>query len=83
MGDISEVTLQIIAVDATGKANSITIPVKLTKDDTDKPTLDNTAIKVTALSEGGYEVQLGFTDKTSGIDSVNVVLPDSSSKNLK
>jgi len=57
--------------------------VKLSTEDTDKPVLDNTALKVQALSEGGYEVTLGFTDKTSGIDTVEVTLPDASMKTLK
>lgn len=82
VGEATEVNIQIIAVDVQGKANSVTIPVKLTKEDTDKPVLDNTAIKVVGI-EGGYEMTLGFTDKTSGVDNVVVTLPDSSKKTLQ
>ena len=83
VGDVPEVTIQIIAVDEKWKSNSITLPVKLTKEDSDKPVLDNTATKVTLLGSGWYEVTLWFTDPTSGIDSVIVNLPDSTKKTLK
>lgn len=82
VGEVTEVTLQIIAVDGEGKSNSVTLPVKLTIADTDKPVLDNTATKVVALGTGWYEITLGFTDPTSGIDTVLVTLPDNSSKTL-
>lgn len=52
VGEVTEVTLQIIAVDGEGKSNSVTLPVKLTIADTDKPVLDNTATKVVALGTG-------------------------------
>lgn len=80
--DAPEISLQIIAVDETGKANSVTIPVKIVAEDTDKPVFDNTTTKVVGV-EWGYEVTLGFTDKTSGVDSVVVTLPDSSTKTLQ
>ena len=83
LGDASDVRIQIVAVDETGKSNSITLPVKVTKDDTDKPVFDNTAVKVVPAESGGYEVTLWFTDATSGVESVSVTLPDSSVKNLK
>lgn len=80
--DAPTIKIQIIAIDATGKSNSITVPVKIATEDTDKPTLDNTTTKVKTV-EGGYEVTLGFVDKTSGVVSVDVTLPDGTSKSLK
>lgn len=80
--EVSNVMIQVMAVNDQWKVNSITIPVKRVQTDTDQPSLDNTATKIVS-TESWYEVTLGFTDKTSGVESVSVTLPDGSQKNLQ
>ena len=48
LGTVSEVKLEIIALDANGFSNSISLPLKIVSEDTDKPVLTTSSIKVTA-----------------------------------
>jgi len=77
------VTLQIIAIDNTNKTKTLTLSVTVWATDTDKPTLDLSSIKVIPLEAGWYSVSFGLLDKTSGIGTTVVKLPDGTKQTLK
>jgi len=77
------VTLQIIAVDNTNKSKTLTVPVVVWTTDTDKPTLDLSTIKVSPIEAGWYSVSFTFLDKTSGVSSSLIKLPDGTKQNFK
>ena len=52
LGNLKEVKLEIIALDANGFSNSISLPLKIVSEDTDKPVLTTSSIKVTANQSG-------------------------------
>jgi hypothetical protein len=77
------ITLQIIAVDNTNKSKTLKLSVMVWTTDTDKPTLDLSSVKVVVLEAGWYSVSFGLLDKTSGIGSTVVKLPDGTKQTLK
>lgn len=77
------ITLLIVAVDNTNKSKTLSLPVVVSDTDTDKPTLDNSSIKVINQGTWWYAVSFSFIDKTSGVSSSIVKLPDTTKKTFK
>ena len=77
------VNLQIIAVDNTNKSKTLRLSVVVWTTDTDKPTLDLSSVKVIPLEEGWYNVSFGLLDKTSGIWTTVIKLPDATKQTFK
>jgi hypothetical protein len=60
----------------------LSLPVVLSTTDSDKPSLDNSSIKVTQ-QEWWYAISFAFVDKTSWVSSSVVKLPDGTKQNFK
>lgn len=70
-------TIQITVLTDDGKAQVATIPVTLVTADTDKPFLETGSVSVQP-SWTGYAVSFRFSDRTSGVKTVNRASSDGS-----
>jgi membrane peptidoglycan carboxypeptidase len=77
------IILQIIAVDSNNKSKSLSLPVIVWNSDTDKPILDISSIKVLPIEAWWYTVSFTFLDKTSGVSSSSIKLPDGTKQVFK
>jgi hypothetical protein len=77
-------TLQIIAVDAIGKSQTLIIPIVITTKDDDKPILDLSSIKVVSNAWWSwYTVKFNFIDKTSWVWGSSIRLSDGDKHTFK
>lgn len=77
------IKLTIIAVDNTNKAKTLSIPLTLSTEDTDKPTLDLASIKIQKEESGIHNISFKFIDQTSWISNSTIRFPDNSTKAFK
>jgi hypothetical protein len=77
------IALQIIAVDSNNRSKTLTLSINIWTSDTDKPTLDLSTLKVSPVEAGGYSVSFGVLDKTSGVGSTVIKLPDGTKQTYK